>query len=243
MLDDSLVSQQLIAKTRLFISCCNAKVLGQTYPPRTVFAVANAIATIKLITELDCKTSTKVFTEDTFDKLDIITGFHLFDSVVHVVLVEGLYDRAMATFAQFLVDQLPQRDSDKCKILWDSSLRYSSRLYGALGAMIFDVQIKETLQSIISNSYIDTTKRYPVTVAYTANQMYQMAFVIDVPRDLSKYQLFPSPENLRQLQTSLGQLRSIQKEGYDAEALQCKLSSDFLPSNQKNKHNTMGQPS
>ena len=153
------------------------------------------------------ETFTAKLPELDFDRSKVLTGFHVFDGQVHLFVVEGLHEKTMRDFADFINANLSDGiDTTHSRFLWDSSLHFSRRLYGGLGASLFRLHLVRSLSFLAAESYVKMAREYPPEVAFTVHQLHQMAFCARTPRDLLKNRLYPSVPHLRTLWTCLGEI-------------------------------------
>lgn len=87
---------------------------------------------------------TRILTEEqqTDPSLDIVTGFCVMDQSTRITVVEGLRNGAMRHVVSTL-DVGSQPCSKKCKILFHSSVGFSSRLYGSFNLTVKQVKMRQ----------------------------------------------------------------------------------------------------
>nr|KAI8733024.1 hypothetical protein BgiMline_028969 [Biomphalaria glabrata] len=110
----------------------NAAALGLNTLPQHV--IDAALSTYKL----------SVVQQNSFD-LDIVTGFHVLDGEKHIFVLEGRRQGAIST----LWDALPQPEDTDVKVLYNSNLSFSRRLYGSLDVDLCKVKLHEPLRLIV----------------------------------------------------------------------------------------------
>uniref|UniRef100_A0A674J6A9 Cilia and flagella associated protein 92 (putative) n=1 Tax=Terrapene triunguis TaxID=2587831 RepID=A0A674J6A9_9SAUR len=109
----------------------NAEALQLDSYPLQVIQMA--LATFKL------KTATKEISE-----LDIITGFHILDGTIHLLVLEGLKDKAIKR----LWEQTHRTENGRLDILYNSQLSFHQRLYTDLEAILYHIHLCKPLSSI-----------------------------------------------------------------------------------------------
>ncbi|GAV08692.1 hypothetical protein RvY_18349 [Ramazzottius varieornatus] len=139
-----------------------------------------------------------------FDQSDVLTGFYIDDGQVHIVLVEGLYQGGMESLEAFLTEQLSNMDLRHCSLLWDCTLRFSSRLYSSFGAVLFDVTLFCTMDNLLNEPHGNLRKEHWKEIEVTVRQV---AHAVKLPRRLHQRNLFPTADQLRLLRAISGQLR------------------------------------
>ena len=141
-----------------------------------------------------------------FEKSDVLTGFHVFDGQVHIVIVEGLCQPGMEDFEAFLTLQLGNVDLSRCSVLWDSTLRFSARLYSQFGCVLFNLRLCCSLERLVKEPRAKMTIDDRKTIDHTIRQLWEIAYVVKAPRVLHKRGVFPATDQLRLLQFVFGQL-------------------------------------
>uniref|UniRef100_A0A8C0IYK6 Cilia and flagella associated protein 92 (putative) n=1 Tax=Chelonoidis abingdonii TaxID=106734 RepID=A0A8C0IYK6_CHEAB len=109
----------------------NAEALQLDSYPLQVIQMA--LATFKL------KTTTKEISE-----LDIITGFHILDGIIHLLVLEGLKDKAIKR----LWEQTHRTENGRLDILYNSQLSFHQRLYTDLEAILYHIHLCKPLSAI-----------------------------------------------------------------------------------------------
>lgn len=77
--------------------------------------------------------------------LDIITGFHVLDGQIHILVLEGLKDYGL----RYLYENIPRRKNDGIKILYNSAMNFSNRLYAGLDVDLLRIKLFEPLDVIV----------------------------------------------------------------------------------------------
>ncbi|XP_072136456.1 uncharacterized protein cfap92 isoform X1 [Mobula birostris] len=80
--------------------------------------------------------------------LNVVTGFHVMDGIIHLFVLEGLKNKGLRT----LWEKLPIRSvagEEGVKVLYNSELSFHQRLYANLGDYIYHLYLHEPLSNII----------------------------------------------------------------------------------------------
>ncbi|XP_025041792.2 uncharacterized protein CFAP92 [Pelodiscus sinensis] len=113
----------------------NAEALQlDSYPLQVI---QKALATFKL------KTTTKEISE-----LDIITGFHILDGTIHLLVLEGLKDKAIKRLWEQHFDKTHRTENGRLDILYNSQLSFHQRLYADLEAILYHIHLCKPLSAI-----------------------------------------------------------------------------------------------
>ncbi|BFZ08131.1 hypothetical protein BsWGS_11170 [Bradybaena similaris] len=121
--------------------------------------------------------------------LNVVTGFHVLDGEKHILVLEGLADQAIE---ELWVTLPPPKHSD-IRVLYNSDLCFSKRLYGCLDVDLCRVKLHEPLSVIVQQPllYVRDMVFKPCYEALTKlHQITQM----DRMRNIVKYDLFPTAE-------------------------------------------------
>uniref|UniRef100_A0A452HNF2 DUF4550 domain-containing protein n=1 Tax=Gopherus agassizii TaxID=38772 RepID=A0A452HNF2_9SAUR len=113
----------------------NAEALQLDSYPLQVIQMA--LATFKL------KTTTKEISD-----LDIITGFHILDGTIHLLVLEGLKDKAIKRLWEQQFDKTHRTENGRLDILYNSQLSFHQRLYTDLEAILYHIHLCKPLSAI-----------------------------------------------------------------------------------------------
>ncbi|XP_010582772.1 PREDICTED: uncharacterized protein FLJ43738 [Haliaeetus leucocephalus] len=114
----------------------NAKALQlDCYP---VHLIGMALAALKLKTTLE-----KV------SELDIVTGFHLLDGATHVLVLEGLKDKAIRRLWDRHFERTYRHEDGQLEILYNSQLSFHQRRYTDLEAIFYHFRLCQPLFTIM----------------------------------------------------------------------------------------------
>lgn len=152
---------ELLHRVERAVRVCNATVLGLMGDGARQSLRAADLAEREVDVRVLQRLNTwKLTPEQAADKsLDIITGFQLIDGDVRMIFVEGLLKGCMQVVqraAEFAQGNRPAElgpSSEKMRarvVMWNPSLRYSSRLYGPLGVYLQQVKLRAPLLRIVS---------------------------------------------------------------------------------------------
>ncbi|KAM9654866.1 uncharacterized protein CFAP92 isoform 5-T8 [Morphnus guianensis] len=124
------------ADEKVEITEINAKALQlDCYP---VHLIGMALAALKLKTTLE-----KV------SELDIVTGFHLLDGATHVLVLEGLKDKAIRRLWDRHLERTYRHEDGQLEILYNSQLSFHQRRYTDLEAIFYHFRLCQPLFTIM----------------------------------------------------------------------------------------------
>ncbi|GFS25099.1 hypothetical protein ElyMa_003432800 [Elysia marginata] len=191
---------ELLNNLQTLVMGINAKALGLDTMPQHV--IDAALSTYKLSVIQQCSLD-----------LDIVTGFHILDGQNHLFVLEGLRDKAI----NVLWDVLPKPDNSDVRVLYNSDLSFSRRLYGPLDVDLCRVKLHEPLSVIVQQSLLyirDMVFRPCFDALMKLDQVARTHKMKDVVRN----ELFPTAEMIVSMSREFG-VPFTQK---DFEELQCK---------------------
>ncbi|CAF4536166.1 unnamed protein product, partial [Rotaria sp. Silwood2] len=168
------------------IRTINANALGFDKHPAHIQVAA--LSTYKL-TEI----------QQTSHTLNIITGFHLFDDEQHLFILEGRKEEAI----DVLYKQLPKPQGKNVEILYDSSVRFSERLYVKLGVDLTHIKLGRTLRDIISQPLIFVRDFLAKDTFEALDKLHQLVHVHKLSSS-ARYNLFPTIEMITSLSRDFG---------------------------------------
>ncbi|CAG5119279.1 unnamed protein product, partial [Candidula unifasciata] len=167
---------ELLHNIRTLVMSFNARALG--LDTMSQHAINTALAMYKLSIVQQCSLD-----------LNVVTGFHVLDGEKHMFVLEGLADQAI----DVLWETLPQPKQSDVRVLYNSDLCFSKRLYGSLDVDLCRVKLHEPLSVIVKQPllYVRDMVFKPCYDALTKlHQITQM----DRMRNVVKYDLFPTAE-------------------------------------------------
>ncbi|RUS70710.1 hypothetical protein EGW08_021530 [Elysia chlorotica] len=191
---------ELLNNLQTVVMGINARALGLDSMPQHV--IDAALSTYKLSVIQQCSLD-----------LDIVTGFHILDGHHHLFVLEGLRDKAI----NVLWDVLPRPDNSDVRVLYNSDLSFSKRLYGPLDVDLCRVKLHEPLSVIVQQSLLyirDMVFRPCFDALMKLDQVTRTQKMKDVVRN----ELFPTAEMIVSMSREFG-VPFTQK---DFEELQCK---------------------
>ncbi|CAF2086152.1 unnamed protein product [Rotaria magnacalcarata] len=137
--------------------------------------------------------------QQTSHKLNIITGFHLFDEEQHLFILEGQKEDAI----DVLYKQLPRPQGKNVEILYDSSIRFNERLYVKLGLDLTHIKLCRTLRDIVSQPLIFVRDFLAKETFEALDKLHQLVLVHKLSSS-ARYNLFPTIEMITSLSRDFG---------------------------------------
>uniref|UniRef100_A0A8C8SH48 Cilia and flagella associated protein 92 (putative) n=1 Tax=Pelusios castaneus TaxID=367368 RepID=A0A8C8SH48_9SAUR len=164
----------------------NAKALQlDSYP---LHIIQKSLATFKL------KTKTKEISE-----LDIITGFHILDGTIHLLVLEGLKDKAIKR----LWERTHRSKPGRLDILYNSQLSFHQRLYIDLEAILYHIHLCKPLSAITRQPLLYVRDMVPEACFQALSRLDYLCHSKKL-RDVIQRSLLPSAEMITVLSQEFG---------------------------------------
>nr|XP_042713360.1 uncharacterized protein KIAA1257 homolog isoform X2 [Chrysemys picta bellii] len=168
----------------------NAEALQLDSYPLQVIQMA--LATFKL------KTATKEISE-----LDIITGFHILDGTIHLLVLEGLKDKAIKRLWEQQFDKTHRTENGRLDILYNSQLSFHQRLYTDLEAILYHIHLCKPLSSITRQPLLYVRDMVPQACFQALSRLDYLCHSKKL-RDVVQRGLLPSAEMITVLSQEFG---------------------------------------
>ncbi|KAK3601780.1 hypothetical protein CHS0354_016147 [Potamilus streckersoni] len=163
-------------KLQALVTKINARALELDDMPQHV--IDAALSTYKLS-----------LTQQESRSLDIVTGFQVLDGTMHLFILEGLRDKAIGE----IWEGLPQPENSDVKVLFNSNLTFSKRLYGPLDVDLCRVKLHEPLEDIVCQSLLYVRDMVPKPCFEGLIKLYQIVKATKVT-DVVRNDLFPTAD-------------------------------------------------
>ncbi|XP_067400507.1 uncharacterized protein CFAP92 [Emydura macquarii macquarii] len=168
----------------------NAEALQlDSYPLQVI---QKSLATFKL------KTKTKDISE-----LDIITGFHILDGTIHLLVLEGLKDKAIKRLWERQFDKTHRSKDGRLDILYNSQLSFHQRLYTDLEAILYHIHLCKPLSAITRQPLLYVRDMVPQACFQALSRLDYLCHSKKL-RDVVQRSLLPSAEMITVLSQEFG---------------------------------------
>ncbi|XP_069101496.1 uncharacterized protein [Argopecten irradians] len=131
--------------------------------------------------------------------LNIVTGFQVMDGVMHLFLLEGLHEQAIKT----LWNSLPKPEKSDVKVLYNSDMSFSERLYGPLDVDLCRVKLHESLTQIIQQPLLYVRDMVPKACFEALIRIYELT-KLDQMRSVVRNDLFPNADMIISMSKEFG---------------------------------------
>ncbi|XP_006023950.2 uncharacterized protein KIAA1257 homolog isoform X2 [Alligator sinensis] len=172
------------------ITGINAKALQLDCFPLQI--AQKALATFRL------KTKLKEISE-----LDIITGFHILDGKIHLLVLEGLKDKAIKRLWDQQLNRPHNTEDGRLEVLYNSQLSFHQRLYTDLEAILYHIHLCKPLSSITKQPLLYIREMVPQACFQALSRLDYICHCKKL-RDVIHGNLLPSAEMITVLSQEFG---------------------------------------
>ncbi|XP_032996722.1 uncharacterized protein KIAA1257 homolog isoform X2 [Lacerta agilis] len=183
----SLISYLLQEITKI-----NAEALElDSYPLRIIHKSLNAL---KLNNRM---------TYEEICQLDVLTGFHILDGSIHLLVVEGLKNKALKRLWNKRIDRLHESKIGRLKIFYNSHFSFHQRLYVDLEAILLHIRLCKPLSNIVNQPLLYIRDMVPLPCFEALIRLDSICRSMRL-RDVVHHDLLPSAEMITVLSQEFG---------------------------------------
>ncbi|XP_053150347.1 uncharacterized protein CFAP92 isoform X2 [Hemicordylus capensis] len=142
-------------------------------------------------------------TLEEISQMDIITGFHIVDGSIHLLVVEGLKEKALKRLWNRRINRIKEAKMGRLQILYNSHISFHQRLYVDLEAMLFHIHLCKPLSSIMKQSLLYIREMVPQACFQALTRLDYICRSTKL-RDVVHYDLLPSAEMIMMLSQEFG---------------------------------------
>ncbi|KAJ3602585.1 hypothetical protein NHX12_030337 [Muraenolepis orangiensis] len=176
-----------------------------------VFGSNNVSVLTKLSSEI-CKINMAAFNigscslspeESESKDLDFVTGFHVQDEKMHLVVAEGLRLKAVQSLWETVPQKLGGSSEEQMRVLYKSSLGFSERIYGSLDVNLSPVHLPRPLEDIMRDPLVyvrDVLSHSCFQALFRLSQLCQASKLLEAVR----CDLFPTEDMICSVSRELG---------------------------------------
>ncbi|KAM9681690.1 uncharacterized protein CFAP92 isoform 2-T2 [Dama dama] len=173
------------------VTTINARALAlDSYPPEDIQQILSAF-------------KIRVNTQEQPD-LDVLTGIHLLDGKVHVLVLEGLADRGLQRLWARHQSRVPRAEQGPFKALHNSQLRFRRRLYADLETVLYRVRLLQPLAQLLDRAALYVRGAVPPPVFQALSRIYCICRYSSRLREVITGDLLPSSAMIKELSQEFG---------------------------------------
>ncbi|KAJ7316810.1 hypothetical protein JRQ81_002972 [Phrynocephalus forsythii] len=136
-------------------------------------------------------------------QLDIITGFHILDGSIHLLVLEGFKNKALKRLWNKRIDRLQESKTGRLQILYNSHISFHQRLYVDLEAIVFHFRLCKPLSSIMKQPLLYIRDMVPQPCFEALTRLDYICHTMRL-RDVIHHNLLPSAEMITMLSQQFG---------------------------------------
>ncbi|XP_048211024.1 uncharacterized protein CFAP92 [Perognathus longimembris pacificus] len=173
------------------ITVINAKALElDLYPTETIQQILSAF-------------KMRVKVQDKQD-MDLLTGFHLMDGKVHLLILEGLADQGLKQLWEKHQSRSAPSEHGACKVLYNSKLLFSHRLYADLETILYHVHLFKPLSLLMRHPALYVRNTVPRRAFLALARIYDICHNSTKLREVIVRDLLPSSAMIKDLSQEFG---------------------------------------
>ncbi|XP_042311413.1 uncharacterized protein KIAA1257 homolog isoform X1 [Sceloporus undulatus] len=135
--------------------------------------------------------------------LDVITGFHILDGAIHLLILEGFKNKGLKKLWNKKIDRLQESKTGRLQIFYNSQLSFHQRLYADLEAIVFHIRLCKPLTSIMKQPLLYIRDMVPQPCFEALVRLDYICQVTKL-RDVIHHNLLPSAEMITMLSQEFG---------------------------------------
>ncbi|ETE64967.1 hypothetical protein L345_09261, partial [Ophiophagus hannah] len=135
--------------------------------------------------------------------LNIITGFHIIDGSIHLLILEGFRNKAIKRMWNKKIDRLHETEHGRLQIFYNSHLSFHKRLYIDLEAILLHIRLCKPLSSLMKQPLVYIRDMVP-QLCFEALSRLDFICHSKKLREVVHYSLLPSAEMITMLSQEFG---------------------------------------
>uniref|UniRef100_A0A670YMU4 Cilia and flagella associated protein 92 (putative) n=1 Tax=Pseudonaja textilis TaxID=8673 RepID=A0A670YMU4_PSETE len=136
-------------------------------------------------------------------RLNIITGFHIIDGSIHLLILEGFRNKAIKRMWNKKIDRLHETEHGRLQIFYNSHLSFHKRLYIDLEAILLHIRLCKPLSSLMKQPLIYIRDMVPQPCFEALSRLDFICHSKKL-REVVHYNLLPSSEMITTLSQEFG---------------------------------------
>ncbi|XP_057562296.1 uncharacterized protein CFAP92 [Hippopotamus amphibius kiboko] len=136
--------------------------------------------------------------------LDVLTGFHLLDGTVHLLILEGLADRGLRRLWEGHQRRVPRAEQGVYKALYNSQLRFRRRIYAALESILCRVRLCRPLAQLVQRAGLYVRSAVAPPAFQALSRIYCICRYSTRLREVIAGDLLPSCAMIKELSREFG---------------------------------------
>ncbi|XP_023372725.1 uncharacterized protein KIAA1257 homolog [Otolemur garnettii] len=149
--------------------------------------------------------------------LDVLTGFHLLDGKVHLLVLEGVAEQGLRQLWESHQSRVSQAEQSKYKVLYNSGLLFRHRLYADLETVLHHVHLFQPVSQLVRQAALYVRKTVPRRAFQALARIYEICHNSTNLREVIIRDLLPSSAMIKDLSQEFGM--PLSQEAFTNESL------------------------
>ncbi|XP_051010539.1 uncharacterized protein CFAP92 [Acomys russatus] len=171
--------------------------------------------------------------------LDVLTGFHLLDGKIHLIILEGLADHGLRRLWESYQSRVANSSRDAWKALYDSRMLFRNRLYADLETILYRVHLFRPVSMLLRYPALYIRGAVPRMAFQALTRIHDICHSSTRLKEVIMRDLLPSASMVKDLSLEFGMPIS-QEELTDKKLLAA--SPQLAPKDEKFQHRVSTLP-
>nr|KAF6348929.1 hypothetical protein mMyoMyo1_007286 [Myotis myotis] len=136
--------------------------------------------------------------------LDVLTGFHLLDGKIHLLILEGLADQGLKRLWESHQSRITKAECGKHKVLYNSQLLFQQRLYADLDTILYHMHLCKPLSQLMKHVALHLRDRVMQKAFRALTRIYCICHYSTKLREVITQDLLPSSTMIKHLSQEFG---------------------------------------
>ncbi|XP_054572876.1 uncharacterized protein CFAP92 isoform X3 [Eptesicus fuscus] len=136
--------------------------------------------------------------------LDVLTGFHLLDGKIHLLILEGLADQGLKRLWESHQSRITRAEYGKYKVLYNSQLLFQQRLYADLDTILYHMHLCKPLSQLMKHVALHLRNTVMQKAFRALTRIYCICHYSTKLREVITRDLLPSSSMIKHLSQEFG---------------------------------------
>nr|KAF6297574.1 hypothetical protein mPipKuh1_007153 [Pipistrellus kuhlii] len=136
--------------------------------------------------------------------LDVLTGFHLLDGKIHLLILEGLAEQGLKRLWESHQSRITSAEYGKYKVLYNSQLLFQQRLYADLDTILYHMHLCKPLSQLMKHVALHLRNTVMHKAFQALTRIYCICHYSTTLREVMTRDLLPSSSMIKHLSQEFG---------------------------------------